>query len=102
MLAAFTTHELYVQKVVHFGSDQSANFGQAIVAFLVDAAVSIAVTMVTRPKEDDELRGLVWGLTRKEEEAEEEDPADKAWYRSPALLGAGALILVVILNIIFI
>ena len=103
MLAAFTTHELYVQKVVHFGSDQSANFGQAIVAFLVDAAVSVGVTLVTRPKEDEELRGLVWGLTRKEEEdAEEEDPADKAWYRSPALLGAGALILVVILNIIFI
>jgi solute:Na+ symporter, SSS family len=102
MLAAFTTHELYVQKVVHFGSDQSANFGQAIVAFLVDAAVSIGVTLVTRPKDEEELRGLVWGLTRKDEEPEEEDPADSAWYRSPVLLGAGALILVVILNIIFI
>jgi SSS family solute:Na+ symporter len=102
ILGAFATHELYTNGVVHFGSDQSANFGGAIVAFLVDAAVSVGVTLVTRPKEEEKLRGLVWGLTRKEEDPEEEDPADRAWYRSPVLLGAGALVLVVILNIIFI
>jgi hypothetical protein len=31
-----------------------------------------------------------------------EDPKDKLWWRSPELLGAGAIILLVILNIIFI
>ena len=36
------------------------------------------------------------------ESDEEEDPADRVWYRSPWLLGMGALVLVVILNIIFI
>jgi SSS family solute:Na+ symporter len=58
--------------------------------------------LVTAPKPDEELRGLVWGLTRKEEEPEEHDPADDAWYRSVWLLGGVALGLVVILNIIFI
>ncbi len=45
---------------------------------------------------------LVWKLTRTDERAEEADPGDKVWWRSPMLLGAGAIVLIVILNIIFI
>jgi hypothetical protein len=44
----------------------------------------------------------VWGLTREPDPDEEHDPADDVWYRSPWLLGGGALALVVILNIVFI
>jgi SSS family solute:Na+ symporter len=100
-LGAFVTHELYSTGSVHFGSAQSANFGGAIVAFVADAVVTIGVSLITRPKPEHELRGLVWGLQR-------DDPdddfvrGDDAWYRSPWLLGTGALILVVVLNIIFI
>ena len=64
--------------------------------------VTVGVSLITAPKPDEELRGLVWGLTRKEEKPEEHDPADDAWYRSVWLLGGVALGLVVILNIIFI
>jgi solute:Na+ symporter, SSS family len=64
--------------------------------------VTVGVSMVTQPKPAEELRGLAWGLTRKEEEPEEHDPADDAWYRSPWLLGAGAIVLIVVLNIVFI
>jgi SSS family solute:Na+ symporter len=100
-LGAFGTHELYSMGHVHFGSAQSANFGGAIVAFVADAVVTIGVSLVTRPKAEHELRGLVWGLNR---DTVEDDfvRGDDAWYRSPWLLGAGAIFLVVVLNIIFI
>jgi SSS family solute:Na+ symporter len=100
-LGAFVTHEPYSTGAVHFGSDQSANFGGAIVAFVADAIVTIVVSLFTQPKPEQQLRGLVWGLPR---DRPEDDylRGDNAWYRSPALLGAGALVLVVVLNIVFI
>jgi solute:Na+ symporter, SSS family len=101
-LGAFVTHELYSWGTIDLGSELAASFWGAIIAFVADLIVTVGVSLVTQPKSDDELRGLVWGLTRKDEEPEEHDPADDVWYRSPWLLGAGALVLVVILNIIFI
>ena len=62
----------------------------------------IVVSLVTKPKPEEDLRGLVWGLTRAEEKEENEDPRDKLWWRSPWLLGGVALVLLIILNIIFI
>jgi solute:Na+ symporter, SSS family len=88
--------------IFHFGSALSASFWQAIIAFLADAVVLVAVSLVTRPKPTEELRGLVWGLARAPDPDVEDDPADKVWWRSPALLGGVAILLVVILNIIFI
>jgi SSS family solute:Na+ symporter len=101
-LGAFVTHELYSMGNVHFGSDQSANFGGAIVAFLADALVTVLVSLVTQPKPEEELRGLVWGLQRKEKADDDFVEGDTAWYRTPWALGAGAIVLVVILNILFI
>src|SRR3954449_6214815 len=101
-MGAFWTHELYSWGTLDLGSELAASFWGAIVAFVADAAVTVGVSLVTQPKPDEELRGLVWGLTRKEEEPAEHDPADDAWYRSVWLLGGVALGLVVVLNIIFI
>jgi SSS family solute:Na+ symporter len=84
-----------------FGSAQSANFYGAITAFGVDAAVMVIVSMVTKPKPAAELAGLVWGTVR-DEEPEAPEKGDELWWRSPKLLGYGALALTVILNIIFI
>ena len=61
----------------------------------------IVVSLVTKPKAPEDLRGLVWGLTRKEEAEEHPDPRDKLWWRSPWLLGGVALGILVVLNIIF-
>ena len=61
---------------------------------------SVIVSMVTQPKPEKELAGLVWGTTR-DEEPEAAMHGDDAWYRSPKLLGYGALALCVVLNIIF-
>ena len=44
---------------------QGASFAAAGAAFIVDIAVSIVVSLVTQPKPDSELRGLVYSLTPK-------------------------------------
>ncbi|NEA41679.1 sodium:solute symporter family protein [Streptomyces sp. SID11385] len=82
----------YKQGVIGIPSDQGANFVSSIVAFVVGAVVMVVVTMVTKPKPAAELQGLVYGT---KSPGAEEPPAegDDAWYRKPALLGWGALIL---------
>jgi SSS family solute:Na+ symporter len=101
-VAAYAVNRLAAYHTIfHFGSALSGSFWQAIIAFLVDAAVMVVVSLVTKPKPTEELRGLVWGLTRAEEAEENADPRDKLWWRSPALLGGIAIVLLVILNIIF-
>jgi len=88
--------------IFHFGSALSASFWQSIWAFVVGAVVLVAVSLVTKPKPREELRGLVWGLTRKDERELNADPRDRLWWRSPALLGGVAIAIVIALNIIFI
>jgi SSS family solute:Na+ symporter len=100
--AAYAVNRLNAYHTIfHFGSALSASFWQAIIAFLVDAAVMVAVSLVTKPKPAEELRGLVWGLTRAEEAEENADQRDKLWWRSPAVLGGIAIAMIVVLNIIF-
>ncbi len=63
--AAYIVNRLNAYNMIfHFGSPLSASFWQAIIAFLVDAVVLVVVSLVTKPKPAEELRGLVWGLTR--------------------------------------
>jgi SSS family solute:Na+ symporter len=100
--AAYGVNRLDAYNVIfHFGSPLSASFWQAIIAFLVDALVLVLVSLVTKPKPVEELRGLVWGMQREEDPADA-DPGDKAWYRSPWLLGGVALGLLVVLNLLLI
>jgi len=86
--------------IFHFGSPLSASFWQAIIAFLADAVVMVAVSLVTRPKPVEQLQGLVWGSANKDAEADI-DERDKLWWRSPTLLAGVALALLVVLNIVF-
>jgi SSS family solute:Na+ symporter len=101
-LGAFITHEVYSFGWVDLGSELAASFWGAVIAFIADAVVTVIVSLVTAPKPEDELRGLVWGLPRKDAEPERMEEGDDAWYRSVWLLGGGAIALIVILNIIFI
>jgi SSS family solute:Na+ symporter len=67
---------------------------------VTDAVVTVAVSLVTKPKPVEELRGLVWGM------AEGTDVRlsrrDRLWWRNPKVLAAGAIAIVIVLNIIFI
>ncbi|WP_316575820.1 sodium:solute symporter family protein [Nocardia canadensis] len=80
-------------------SGQGASFVAAGAAFVVDITVSVAVTLVTRPKPAAELVGLVYSETPK---ALRTDPdADSLpWYQRPVLLAGIALVLVIALNIV--
>jgi SSS family solute:Na+ symporter len=81
-------------------SGQGASFVAAGAAFFVDILVSVVVTMVTRPKPESELRGLVYSLTPKADFHDENEGA-LAWYQQPTKLAGVGFVLVVILNIVF-
>jgi SSS family solute:Na+ symporter len=57
--------------------------------------------MMTTPKPESELRGLVYSLTPKEDRTEHRVGDEAVWYRSTPLLASIAAVLVVILNVVF-
>jgi SSS family solute:Na+ symporter len=79
---------------------QGAAFLAAAAAFVVDIAVSVAVSLVTRPKPVSELRGLVYSETPREDLVDA-DEASYPWYRRTLPLAGVALAMVVILNLAF-
>jgi SSS family solute:Na+ symporter len=81
-----------------FGSDLDESFWGAGAAFVVDAIVTVAVTLATRPKPEDELDGLVWG---KVSVSDDDSDDTGAWWQSPRLLGGVALVLAAILTVVF-
>ncbi|MEU9913376.1 sodium:solute symporter family protein [Streptomyces sp. NPDC051001] len=83
---------IYKQGIIDIPSDQGANFVSAIVGFVAGAVVMVAVSLFTAPKPAAELEGLVYG-TRSPGMSEAPAEGDDAWYRRPALLGWGAVIL---------
>jgi solute:Na+ symporter, SSS family len=100
--AAVAVHFLHSRGPLDLGSPLSADFWGAVAAFVVDVVVTVAVSLATRPKPDRELRGLVWGLTETEDTSAEEDPAERVWWRRPALLGGIALALTALLYLVFV
>ena len=81
-------------------SGQGASFVAAGAAFVVDILVSVAVTLVTQPKPESELRGLVYSLTPKAD-FHDEDAGQLAWYQKPNTLAGVGLVIVIGLNVIF-
>jgi SSS family solute:Na+ symporter len=79
---------------------QGASFVAAGAAFVVDILVSVIVTMMTRPREESELRGLVWSMTPRAD-FHDESVGTLAWYQKPNTLAGIGLVMVIILNIIF-
>ncbi|WNV90125.1 sodium:solute symporter family protein [Umezawaea sp. Da 62-37] len=80
---------------------QGASFVGASVAFVLDIVVSVVVTMFTKPVPEEQLGGLVYSLTPKADRTHSTTGDDAGWYRSPALLGGGVLVLTTALYIIF-
>jgi solute:Na+ symporter, SSS family len=79
---------------------QMQNFYGAIAAFLADAVVTVIVTYLGKPKPLKELAGLVWGVP--DPNAPDPSKAPKPpWWESPAVLGWGAIAIIVVLSVIF-
>jgi len=101
--AAALTHGLtlaegkggWIGAVHEFPSTMAQNFWIAIVAWTVCFAVTIAVSLATRPRPQAELRGLVYGLTGSAREP------DAVWYERPEVLAAIVGAICLLLNFLF-
>jgi SSS family solute:Na+ symporter len=102
-LAAALTHGLTVAedkggwlgRVAELNSTMAQNFWIAIFAWSTCFLVTIAVSLVTKPKTTAELENLVVGLiTRRRDKG-------VSWYQRPEILAVIVIILCVGLNIIF-
>lgn len=78
-----------------YPSELAQSFWTAIFAWTACFVVTIIISLATRPRQDDELRGLVYSLTERPKE-------DRlAWYKRPAVLAATVLLVTLIMNIVF-
>ncbi len=78
-----------------YPSEMAQNFWTAIWAWCSCFVVTILVTLITKPRAEGELVGLVYSLTRKPEEGH------LPWYKRPAALAVAVCVLTVLLNIIY-
>ncbi len=81
-------------------SGQGASFLAASVAFVVDIVLSIVVSLGGTPKTTEQLKGLVYSETPKEDLVDA-DEASYPWYRRTIPLASIALVMVIILNLAF-
>ena len=81
--------------LAHYPSEMAQNFWTAIYAFTFCFAVTLLVSLVTRPHREQDMRGLVWSLT------ERQSDAGLPWHQKPATLGLLILAAVAALNLLF-
>ena len=103
-VAAAATHGLTVAErkggwlgtvFTDFPSTMAQNFWIAIFAWTTCFAVTIFVSLISRPKPDSELKNLVYGLTEK--------PSDHGvvWYKRPGPLAVVVAVICIALNFLF-
>lgn len=81
--------------VLHeFPSSMAQNFWVAINAWTVCFVTTIVVSLFGKPRPEEELVGLVYGVTKHEAE-----PA--VWYKRPAMLALLAAVLCLALNLVY-
>ncbi|HET6765395.1 MAG TPA: sodium:solute symporter family protein [Longimicrobiaceae bacterium] len=85
----------WLATVTTYPSEMAQNFWTAIWAWTVCFAVTALVSLVTKPRPEAELRGLVYSLT--DRPSDEGEP----WYRRPGPLAVVVLAMTLLLNILF-
>jgi SSS family solute:Na+ symporter len=88
-------HGGWITVIHHYPSDMAQNFWTAIFAFSVNFLVTIAISLVTKPRPEPELVGLVYSLTPKPVETH------LSWYQKPATLAVAVLAILIVLNLVF-
>ena len=87
----------YAGLIAKFPSEMAQNFWLAAFAFLMCLGLTLAISLATkRTKTNEELKGLVYSLTPKIK-----DDENQPWILRPAVVGVILLIACVILNVIF-
>jgi solute:Na+ symporter, SSS family len=85
----------YFGAVIPYPSEMAQTFWTAIVAFTTCLVVTVVVSLMTRPRADEELTGLVYSLTPRPKEGH------LTWLQRPATLGIAVLAMTALLNILF-
>ncbi len=101
--AAALTHGLtvaegkggWIATVHEYPSAMGQAFNIAIIAWLTCLIVTVAISLFTAPKTDDQMRGLVYSLTPKQE------TGHLPFWKRPMVLGGGVLFLTLVINYIF-
>ncbi len=101
--AAAATHGLtiaeekggWIANLQEFPSTMAQNFWIAIFAWSTCFVVTILISMVTKPRPESELQGLVLGLTKLP------DDSRWKWYQKPGPLAVVVLGALLVLNVIF-
>jgi len=86
----------WLGSVLHlYPSEMAQNFWTAIWAWTACFSVTIVVSLLTRPRPENELVGLVYSLTERPSEE------NVKWYLRPAILGVIVLGMTALLNFVF-
>ena len=88
-------HGGWIAVLHHYPSDMAQNFWGAIFAFSANFIVTVVVSLMTKPKPESELVGLVHSLTPKPPHAH------LNWWKRPEALALAILVVAVALNIFF-
>jgi SSS family solute:Na+ symporter len=88
-------HGGWLHVVYQYPSDMAQNFWTAIFAFVINFVVTVVISLVTKPRPEPELVGLVYSLTPKPIETH------LAWYQKSSTLAIAVLAVAVVLNVIF-
>ena len=88
-------HGGWITVLHRYPSDMAQNFWTAIFAFSVNFLITIAVSLITTPRPEPELVGLVYSLTPKPVETH------LSWYQKPATLAIAVLAILIVLNLVF-
>jgi solute:Na+ symporter, SSS family len=102
-IAAALTHGLtiaegkggWIAPLFEIKSGMGQAFIVASVSWIANFVVTILVSLVTKPKPPEELKGLVYSLTAKPEYHEQK------WYKRVVPLGIILLVITIILNLVF-
>ncbi len=82
---------------IDFGTDLNQSMWGAGAAFVVDAVVTVIVSLVTKPKPVEELQGLVYGMANTDDSV----TRHVHWWESPKLLGFSVLAGATVLTVVF-
>ncbi len=92
-LGAVTHYVLTVHGVFHYSTPQAGNFWRAFIAFCIGALATYLISLVTKPKPLEELKGLVYSETPRPD-----SDAHLPWFQRPAVFGIIVLVVAVIVN----
>jgi SSS family solute:Na+ symporter len=88
-------HGGWISVVHYYPSEMAQNFWTAIWAFSTNFVVTVLISLMTKPRPEPELVGLVYSLTPKPVEHHME------WYARPKVIAVGLIVLLIGLNLIF-